>query len=210
MKHIIFYFVLAFFTPTVSLAQVSEKDQVKKTFDHYKSAILNDEAEAALKTIDLKTRNYYTDILKTVKTADSTQIASRSLVDKITVLGIRARANKEEILKMQGTDAFLFAIRNGMVGKNSVSNNSVGEITIDKNFAKGELVVQGNKTPVFFHFYKEEDGWKLNLTELFALSNMALKNMLKDSELPEDQAILQLVGVAAGKELTTEIFKPLE
>lgn len=209
MKYLLFFLIL--FTTTISsVAQSSDKVNIKKVFDSYKSAILNDNADEALNSIDNKTKDYYKNILAETKSADSSIISSKSLVDKITILGIRARASKEEIIKMQGTDAFLFAIKNGMVGKNSVVNNSVGAITVDNNFAKGELLVQGKQTSVFFHFYKEKEGWKLNLTELFALGNLSLKQMLQESSKTENEYLMEILSALSGKELTNEIWKPIE
>ncbi len=97
-----------------------------------------------------------------------------------------------------------------MVGKTSVVNNSVGDITIEKNFAKGKLLVQGKETPVFFHFYKENEGWKLNLTELFNLGNISLKQMIEDSGKPENEYLIEILSLLSGKDLSNEIWHPVE
>lgn len=191
-------------------AQTNDTADIKKIFEQYKSAILNDKAEVALNSIDNRSIDYYKGILSDVKKADSNKISTMSLIDKITVLGIRARATKQEIINMKGSDAFLFAIRNGMVGKSSVVNNSVGEITVDNNFAKGELLVKGNKTPIYFHFYKESEGWKLNLTELFSLGNSSLKQMSQESGKPENEYLLEILSLLSGKTLSYEIWHPVE
>ena len=197
-------------TITSIKAQTNDKAEIKKIFDQYKSAILSDKADVALNSIDNRTIDYYKSILSDVKIADSNKISTMSLVDKITVLGIRARATKQEIIDMKGSDAFLFAIRKGMVGKNSVVNNSVGEITVYNNFAKGELLVQGKRTPVFFHFYKEIEGWKLNLTELFSLGNTSLKQMLQESGKPENEYLMEILSLLSGKTLGYEIWQPVQ
>lgn len=191
-------------------AQTNDIADIKKIFEQYKSAILNDKAEVALNSIDNRSIDYYKGILSEVKKADSNKISTMSLMDKITVLGIRARATKQEIINMKGSDAFLFAIRNGMVGKSSVVNNSVGEITVDNNFAKGELLVKGNKTPIYFHFYKESEGWKLNLTELFSLGNSSLKQMFQESGKSENEYLLEILSLLSGKTLGYEIWQPVE
>lgn len=209
MKYILTLCIL-FISITSANAQTNEKAEIKKVFEEYKSAILNDQAEDALNAIDNKTKIYYQNILSEVKTADSSKIARMSMIDKVTVLGIRSKGTKKEILDMQGSDAFLFAIRNGMVGKNSVINNSVGEITINKNFAKGELLVQGKKSPVFFHFYKENEGWKLNLTELFTLGNISIKQLLKDSGKSENEFLMEILSAMSGKTLSYDIWQPIE
>ena len=209
MKYTLSTLVL-FISLTSANAQTNDTADIKKVFKEYKSAILNDQANDALNAIDKKTINYYKSILSEVKTADSNKISAMSSIDKITVLGIRAMATNQEILDMQDSDAFLFAIKNGLVGKNSVINNSVGDITVDKNFAKGELLVQGKKTAVFFHFYKESEGWKLNLTELFSLANMSLKKMIKNSGKTENEYLIVILGLLSGKTLTSEIWNPIK
>ncbi len=101
MKYIL-NIIFLFVTISLADAQTKDKDDIKKVFDGYKSAILNDKADEALNSIDNKTINYYKSILSEVKTADSNKISAMSLVDRITVLGIRARATKQEIIEMQG------------------------------------------------------------------------------------------------------------
>lgn len=191
-------------------AQSQDEAAIKKVFEDYKSAILNDKADAALDAIDTKTKNYYAAILSQVKKADSTSIAAMSMVDKITVLGIRARANREEILSMQGYDAFLFAIKKGMVGKNSVSNNALGTITINKDFASAEMMSRGKSLPASYHFYRETDGWKLNLTELFALGNASLKQMIDNSGKSENEYLLEILSLLTNKEQGYHLWKPVE
>ena len=207
MKHLIIVLSTCLLTSVVA-AQTNEAILVKQAFNKYKSAILNDKAEEALDAVDSRTIKYYTDILDAVKTADSTKIESMSLIDKITVLSIRSRANKEEILAMKGPDLFLYSIKNGMVGKNGVMNNSVGDIIINKDFAKGLLLVNGKKTPLYFHFYKEQRKWKLDITALFPVSNMSLQQMIKQSGKSENEYLLLLLQTLTGKKLGHEIWEP--
>jgi hypothetical protein len=204
-----FAFLLLLF-PRITYAQSRDETAIRKVFDDYKYAILNDSALMALKTIDAKTKQYYVDILDKVKRADSSTVANISLVDRLTILGLRARATKDEVLAMRGTDAFLFAIKKGMVGKSSVSGNTLGDVTIEQNFAKGELVTHGKKTPLFFHFYKESDGWKFNLTDLFDVSNMALKQILKDTNKSENERLLEILSALTGREIGSEIWEPIK
>ena len=190
-------------------AQLREEELVKKAFDNYKSAILNDNAEEALRNVDSRTVNYYTQILNQVKNADSLGINSMSLIDKITILSIRARATREEILKMQGSELFIYAIKNGMVGKNSVINNSVGEVSIDSSFAKGQLLVKGNKTPLYFHFYKEQNTWRLDITSLFQASNGAFKAMIEESGESENDYLFTILEALTGKRPNSTIWNPI-
>jgi hypothetical protein len=209
MKSFKTFIVVMFYLPMLCVGQSKDEAAVRKVFEEYKTAILNDKAETALQTIDKQTRAYYTDVLEKVRSADSAMVAVSPLVDRLTVLGIRARATKDEILAMKGTDAFLFAIKNGMVGKNSVSGNTLGLVNIDQGFAKGEMLVNGKKTPLYFHFYKEADGWKLNLTDLFGISNMALKQMLKDDDKSENDRLIEILSALTGRTIGSEIWQPI-
>jgi hypothetical protein len=190
-------------------AQLREEELVKKAFDNYKSAILNDNAEEALRNVDSRTVNYYTQILNQVKNSDSLGINSMSVIDKITILSIRARATREEILNMQGSELFIYAIKNGMVGKNSVINNSVGDISIDSSFAKGQLLVKGNKTPLYFHFYKEQNTWRLDITSLFQASNGAFKAMIEESGESENDYLFTILEALTGKRPNSNIWNPI-
>ena len=205
-----FVLVIVFAFTTLSLfGQSNDVDLVKKAFADYKSAILNDQAEKALSVVDSRTKKYYTQILNDVKSADSAKINSLSIVDKITILGIRSKASKDEILKMKETDAFIFAVNNGMVGKNSVAGNSVGQITIDGKFAKAQLVASGQATDLYFNFYNEDKQWKLDLTALFPLTKQVFKKMIDDSGKSENEFLFNILEVLTGKKITSEIWKPI-
>lgn len=201
-------FILSF-TCLITFGQVSDEDMVRKTFNEYKTAILNDDAQKALYAVDSRTTKYYTDILHDVKTADSVKISSMSLIDRLTILILRAKASKSEIAEMKDTDAFIYAIKNGMVGKNSVMNNSVGEVSIDGSFAKGRLIAEGQQTSFYFNFYKEEGVWKLDLTALFSISNHTFKKMAEESETDENTFLFEILESLSGKKITSEIWEPV-
>lgn len=201
--------LVSLFATNASIAQTKEQDLVRKTFENYKSAILNDQGDSALLVIDSKTLKYYAEILELVRKADSNKIESLPTTDKFTVLMIRHRAAKTEIAGMNGEGLFIYAINKGMVGKNSVVNNEVGEVTIDKNFAKGQLLVNKKTAPLYFHFYKENSAWKLNLLSLMPASNVVFKNMIKDSGKTENEFLFEIFEILTGRKISPDIWRPL-
>ncbi len=202
--------ILAFiFMFAVSVrAQDHETEAVRAAFENYKSAILNDRGEEAVNYIDSRTVKYYSDILEQVKQADSLTLESLSLLDKMMVLSIRHRSTKEQIDSFDGKGVLVYAIREGMVGKNSVANNGIGDITVDGSFAKGQLNTNGQKAPFYFHFYKEDGAWKIDLTSLFPVSNMAFKKMVNESGQTENGFLLLLLEMISGKKPGKEIWEP--
>ena len=112
-------------------------------------------------------------------------------------------------MEMDGKGLFVYAIKKGMVGKSSVSNNTIGDVTVNKGFAKGQLVASGQKVPLYFHFYKEQGQWKFSLTSLFPASNMAFKKMMEDSGQKENDYLFSILEVLTGRKPGTEIWQPL-
>jgi hypothetical protein len=191
------------------LAQTAEQKLVKQSFDKYKAAILTDKGDEAVKYVDSRTITYYGQMLELVKTGDSAKVQGLSIMDKIMVFTIRHRASKEDILQFDGKSLFVYAIKSGMVGKNSVANNSVGTITISGTFAKGQFVSNGKKTPLYFQFYKEDSQWKLDLTSLFPYSTVALKKMVEESGKSENEFIFYLLEMMTGRKPGAEIWQPV-
>lgn len=189
--------------------QKNEEDLVKKSFQSYKQAILNDKGEEAVKYVDSRTIKYYSEILDLVKTADSTKVETLSILDRLMIFVIRFRTSKEEVLSFDGNSLLIYAIKSGMVGKNSVAANSIGEVSIEKDFAKGQLLVNGQKAPFYFHFYKENEQWKVDLTSIFPISTKALKKMAEDSEQDENEYLFSLLEMITGNQPGKEVWEPI-
>ena len=189
--------------------QKSEEKLVKKSFDNYKSAILNDKGEEAVKFVDSRTIKYYSDILELVKTADSAKVETISILDKLMVFSIRHRTAKEDVLNFDGESLLVYAINSGMVGKNSVANNSIGEVKIEGNYAKGQFISNGQKAPFYFDFYKEDKQWKIDLTSLFPISTKAFKKMADDSGQNQNDYLFSLLEMITGNKPDIEIWKPI-
>ncbi len=211
MKHFTrIAFLILLLVPMLTIAQQTEEQNVKKTFEDYKSAILNDKGEQAVEQVDTKTITYYGDILEKVKTADSLQIDKFSLMDKLMILVIRHRISKEEIMTTNGKQLLVTAIKMGMVGKSSVINNEVGVVKVNGQFASGELLVRGQKTPLAFEFHKENGAWKLDLTAIFPAGEAAFRQMVKQSGEPENEYLLSLIELTTGKEPGQEVWVPVQ
>jgi hypothetical protein len=203
-------FKLLFFIVILTTSCDGQEDEaklVKEAFDNYKSAILNDKGDEAVKYVDSRTIKYYQQIVDLVKNADSAEVVSLPLIDKLMVFSIRHRTSKEEILSFDGKGLLVYAIKSGMVGKNSVANNSIGEVSVDNNFAKGQFIANGQKAPFYFHFYKEDSKWKIDLTSIFSVSNMAVKKMIEESEQDENEFFFSLLENLTGEYPGKEIWK---
>src|SRR6266542_1557343 len=182
---------------------------IKDCFAGYKSSILENKGDEAIKWVDKNTLNYYGKMLQLAISADSKTVSNLGILDKMTVLTVRHRIPKEEVLKMKGNSFFTYAINSGMVGKNSVMTLEIGDIEISGNLAKGQLVVNGQKAPLYFQFNKENDKWKIDITSIFPASIIGLKQVIKNNGLTENEFILNALRGLTGKEADVSIWKPL-
>ncbi|MGB3948788.1 MAG: hypothetical protein WBM13_12445 [Bacteroidia bacterium] len=207
MKHIQFVIGLLLFVTNFCLAQTTSQKAVIQAFENYKSSIIEDRGEEAVKYVDSRTIKYYDIILELVKNADSVKISSLSLLDKLMVFSVRHRTSKENILSFDGKQLLVYAIKSGMVGKSSVANNSLGDVAVDKDFAKAQFVSNGKVTPFYIHFYKEEQQWKMDLTSIFDISNTAFTKVCEQSGQPENEYLFTLLEMITGKKVGPEIWQ---
>lgn len=209
MKFKTILFSILLITTSSCIGQENTKKLVNDAYNNYKTAILNDKGEEAVKYVDSRTIKYYNDILELVKNADSVTVTNLSILDKLMVFTIRHTSTKKDILSFDGKGLLIYAIKNGMVGKNSVSNNTIGEIKIDSNFAKGQFITNGQKTNFYFHFYKEDEQWKIDLTSIFPLSTLAFKKLVTDSGQNENDYLFSLLEILTGIKPGKEIWNKL-
>lgn len=186
----------------------NDKQQIRACFTKYKTSILNDEGDAAITCLDSRTLQYYQDISDKARQADSTEISNLELMDKLMVLTMRHRTSKEDLLNFDGKQLLKYSIQEGMVGKNSVANNELGEIIVEEDFAKGQLVASGYETPFYFHFYKEGE-WKLDITSIFDVGAETFKNAVKGSGMDENEYILTVLEMVAGEKPADNIWDPI-
>lgn len=187
-------------------AQLNETALVKASFDNYKKAILNEDGEEAIKYLDTRTTRYYADMLEKAKTADSATVDKLELLDKMMVFSLRHRTSKEDLLSFDEKSLLRYAIKQGMIGKSSVVNTTIGDINISDNSAKGEFVINDQKTPFFFHFYKEENVWKIDLTSILTIARLPLQKVLEESGESENEFIFTILEMSTGNKPTSAIW----
>ncbi len=187
----------------------SDEKEVNACFESYKSAILEDRGEDAVNVVSSNTIDYYKKMLDISLYADSAEVAGLNVIDKMTVISVRHRVPPTEIEGMDGRSFFVYAIKNGMVGKNSVMNVEIGEIKVREGFATGQMVNNGQETPIAFSFYNE-DGWKIDLSSIFPSTNAGLEQYLTELEITDTEWILQAMEMLTGTPPGDDIWQPMK
>lgn len=210
VKIISFFCVLTIlFKPSFANADTTDAHQIKEVFERYRYAILNDEGKLAFQCIDSRTKKYYGQLYQWILKDDSMALEKHSLVDKFTVLAIRAKASKQEILGMDSSTLFMYAINHGMVGKNGASNQKIAEPIADSTFGKAALMLDEKETSVFFHFYKEDGQWKMDISHLLPMANSSFRSMIEESDMTENEFIFDLLRILEGRTPNHTLWLPL-
>lgn len=186
-------------------------NDVHEAFTTYKMAILNDDGNRAFSVVDKRTRDYYDELHRLSVSGSETEIRGLSLMDMMQVVLMRHRIPSEEFLSMTGEKLFVYCVDKGWVGKNSVANLEIGDIEIHENFAIGSVINNGQLTKMQFHFYHEEDSWKIDITKTVEYGAAAFKQLQEGSGTSEEEFIFSLVESASGTKVNPgTIFKPLD
>jgi hypothetical protein len=208
-RRISFLLALFLFGSSVIYGQKKEEKAVRTCFENYKEAISKEKGPLAAQYVDSRTIGYYSDMLELVKQADSAAVQALSVMDKLMVFSIRHRTPKEDILAFSGRDLLIYAINEGMIGKDNLQSASIGEVVIKDQKAEGQFLHYGDPAPFSFHFYREDDSWKIDLTSIFPISNMAFENMVAESGEPEDAYLFGLLAILTGRTPGREIWQPI-
>lgn len=208
MKITTLIFILFFSSTLLAQQKDSKEEAVRKAYTDYKRAALNDQGEDAYNLIDQRTVAYYNELAKRLKVIDSTALEERTLSDKLQILLIRSLATAEQIQAFDGKSLFVFSVNKGLIGKNSTSAHLIGEVIIEGNFAKGEVLNNGQPSNVYFHFYKEEGEWKFNLTALFPPTELLFRKMQRQSGMSEHEFLFYLIEAISQKRANNSLWNP--
>ena len=208
MKKILTFLILLI--SISALSQEKSEQKVRESFENYRQAILNDKGEEAIKYISDNTFDYYHNILNEVKLADSTRIEDLSLIDKLTVLIIRHRTPSDKIKSFDKKTLVVYALDEGMIGKETVKNYSIGSIYFeDENTALGQLIVNAKSVSANFRFFKEDNNWKIDITSVMPGTNDAFEKMIESSGMNENEFIFLILENLTSVKPEPSIWKPI-
>lgn len=185
------------------------QNPVNIAFQTYKTAILNDDAETAFESVDSNTIQYYADMLDYALHLSEEQTRQLRLIDLLTVLAVRHRVPDDVARSMNPETFFKYGVSNGWVGKNSVMGLEVVRVDIDGDFAITRVAANGVESPAAFHFHREGGTWKLDLTSIMAVSNLALTQVAEQQGLTEAELLFSLLESVSGKKVDESIWQPI-
>lgn len=185
---------------------------IRHSFEDLKYALSQGDGNKALPYVDKNTFSFYSTILLMAKTYDSAKVEALPILEKVHVFMIRFNGKKDNIQLMDDTSFFYYAVKTGLIGKvgNSIIASDLGNITISKDSARGQLMISLIGTPFSqVVFRNEANKWKVDLTSLFLTTTFAFKHMAIESKKSDTEFIISIIKSSDAFVDEKILWKPL-
>ena len=185
-------------------------DEVHESFELYREAILAGDGEMAVQYLNQASIDYYDDLLKAALYLKESEFEKRTILDKMMILRLRMNLTAKELKNMNGRELIVYSIQKGWIGKSSVVNIELSEETkIKGDWATIEVLQNGQGSDLNFIFQKENDIWKLDINEIFKITNMTLAYFVQQSDYTEKEFIEMVLESADNKKVQKSHYKPM-
>lgn len=186
-----------------------EQAAIRKCFSAYKAAILDGNGEVAVKHITAGSLAKYEKLKGLALYAKRADVNSHSLMDKLIIFSLRHRVPLQSLDKMTPQDLFVYAVNHGWMGRDSVMDMDVGDISIAGLSAEAARLRSGKRINGNFLFENQEKQWRLDLTVIMSDANGNLGRIVENSKTEENQFLFNSLESITGTEVTEEIWQPL-
>lgn len=185
--------------------------KVRANFDQYKSAVLASDGEAAAALISNDSLGWYQTLRDHAYDSTPDQVKALSPAEELMVLTIRINLNAEKLKEMDGRAVFVHAVNEGWIGKEGISQLSLGDVEINESddTVQADALVGKETTDLQFTFAKEESGYKILLDRMIDATNKALKQKITESGQAKDEFVTNILAFASGEAVPASIWEPL-
>jgi hypothetical protein len=185
----------------------AQTDRIKKTLVDYSVALKNLKGKKAASLVDSATIAFYDNLRMLSLYATQEELATHSLLDRLTILSIRIAMSANDLEKMEGKVFFARMIDNGL-GSN-IFSDYLASIQVDGNTAMGYLESIEDRDSPHFVFNKENGQWKINLVSHLPIINMLLVSIQSGSGRNENDFMLFRLKQPNGEKADNSIWEPL-
>lgn len=193
-------------SPTAS--PVAEKEKVKEAFQQYKAAVLSQDGVAAAQQLSSNSIGYYDELLSQVLHSTEEEVKALSSGDMVQVLALRYFFSKEELMSYDGRQLYETMIAKKFTEDRQLAKTTLGKIAVKGDKAKGQMVVNGEASPIFFDFKKEQEAWKLDLTTTVIMTTKFVEQQARAAQLSVPEYLEETMQLAA--EEKEKIWQPLD
>lgn len=161
----------------------SPSKAVIDAFNTYKAAVLQQDGGTAVSYLSANSIEYYNLLLQNILEAEKATVQQLSSGSMLQVLAFRHLFLKEELLSFDGKTLYQAMVERQLLEEEQLANTTLGKVAVKGNKAKGQMVLSGEASPIFFDFQKEDTGWKIDVTTTIIMTSRSIENAAKKAGL---------------------------
>lgn len=195
-----------FFFPAALFAQ---EEEVKNTFEEFKTAMTGGNSGDVLALASSSSVAYYDELLDMILYADSSKVAKLPLIQRIGVLGTRARVPVDTLIGMEGQDFLQYSMNANGNNAQQMQMLGIGDVLVNEdNTASGQVTANGQPLPMSITFVEEGGEWKIDMSSLERMGEGQLQQMMSQSGMDFNQ-FLKMALAQQGITVDDSIWHPL-
>jgi hypothetical protein len=199
----------AFFSSSCGSGSTEDRQAVRDSFNAYRAAIVKGDGAAAVNQFTAETKARYAKILALALNGSEQEVRSLGTFDKIAVLNARHNIDPKALQEMTAEALLSHGVSQGWSGKEGIQDLSIGAVRQSGNRAVGEVVNQGEPTPLRFTFLKENGQWKFDILSNLEEAAAQLKSAAQAQKMSEDEFIIKNLEAASGRRVADTIWQPI-
>lgn len=203
------FFALAFLLLGCGGIGSAESKALEESFSTYRAAILDGDGATAARHVSRSTLDQYQKYVDWSLKADRETLQSLSAMEKVSVFSMKLQVPHTDLKQMNGREAFVYAVGQGWVGQDAGGNLKIDSVEGVGSHAVAVVSSDDTKGTLRFHFAKEEGLWKLDLVKAFGLADQVLKLRIQQTDLTEDEFVIQLLESTIGEKIPDSIWEPI-
>jgi hypothetical protein len=195
--------------PSSNSAAADEAPAVRAAFETYKKAALAKDGATGVSVLASPILGLYEESRKLALTASEQELSGLQLYKQVTVYMLRGEIDAATLRTATPKDLVKTALDKGLVGEQSITNLSLGEVAVNGDTASAAVLSGGKPAPFKFRFVREDGTWKIDLQPLLELTEPALQEVAKQKNLTPGQLIDQMLAAKYGPAKAAQLRKPV-
>jgi hypothetical protein len=184
-------------------------DDVKQSFQTYKTAIIDADGEAAAEVVTEASHDYFRKLADQALTLDWAGLHAIHLGDRVYSMLLRHTLERSQLESMSGEELVSYAVDEGWIGRENATQLQLGNYEVEGETASGTIMrPDGGATSFKMQFVKEDGRWLLDLVALMNLTRAAFDFTIQQSGLSEDDFVIRMLEAGTGRKPGPEIWSP--
>ncbi len=182
---------------------------IRKCFESYMAATLNEDGEIAVDYVSVATLDYFQRIMDHVRKMSRIDVERLPMSSRYLVLAFRHRIPRDQALIYTGRDALIHAINNGWISKDGVATAELTDVHVEGRFATAGVRIKNKDNPHRYHFSEHDGIWKFDLEPMMKVMNAAVSALARESNVSENEMLILMLDAVSEKTTDDSVWQPL-